>query len=36
MDNYGAKLKGKKNVTLLPDKLEQFIAKFIHQDIRIF
>ncbi|MBA4167646.1 MAG: redoxin domain-containing protein [Chitinophagaceae bacterium] len=28
MDTYGAKLKGKKNVLLLRDKLEQFIAKF--------
>ena len=28
MDTYGSKLKGQKNVTLLQDKLQQFIVKF--------
>lgn len=28
MDAYGSKLKGQKNVTLLQDKLQQFILKF--------
>jgi peroxiredoxin len=28
METYGSKLKGQKNVTLLQDKLQQFIVKF--------
>jgi peroxiredoxin len=28
MDTYGSKLKGQKNVTILRDKLQQFITKF--------
>ncbi len=28
MDTYGSKLKGKKNITVLQDKLQQFILKF--------
>jgi alkyl hydroperoxide reductase subunit AhpC len=28
MDTYGSKLKGQKNVTILQDKLHQFISKF--------
>jgi peroxiredoxin len=28
MDTYGSKLKGEKNVTVLEDKLQQFITKF--------
>ena len=28
MDTYGSKLKGQKNVTLLQDKLQQFIVRF--------
>jgi hypothetical protein len=28
MENYGSKLKGQKNVTILQDKLQQFITKF--------
>jgi len=28
VDTYGSKLKGRKNVTILQDKLEQFILKF--------
>ncbi len=28
MDTYGSKLKGRKNVTMLQDKLQQFITKF--------
>src|SRR5664279_1362779 len=28
MDTYGSKLKGQKNVTILQDKLQQFITKF--------
>ena len=28
METYGSKLKGQKNVTILQDKLQQFISKF--------
>ena len=28
MNNFGAKLRGKKNITILQDKLQQFILKF--------
>jgi hypothetical protein len=28
MNNFGARLKGKKNITILQDKLQQFILKF--------
>lgn len=28
MDAYGSKLRGQKNVTILQDKLQQFILKF--------
>ena len=28
METYGSKLKGQKNVTILQDKLQQFITKF--------
>jgi len=28
MNTYGSKLKGKKNITILQDRLQQFIAKF--------